>query len=185
MACSQAAEFLHSAGGVILRKNYPGISDFTEYDGMKGAGWGGRGLPEKVRELAKEHPVKTVTQINSVSEARDALANGYAVTICSNQGFSSTRDSKGFARPQGNWSHCLSLIGMDDRENQSDGIITNSWGPDWISGPKPDFGIPNGAFLVHAETLESMIRSDGSFSFSSVLGFPPLKLPDYGTEEYL
>lgn len=104
MSCSTAAEFVHSRGGVILRKNYPGVYDLTQYKGD--IGWGSRGIPANVIELCKQHPVKTITQINNINEARDALANGYGIAVCSNQGFSAQRDDKGFCRPQGNWGHC-------------------------------------------------------------------------------
>lgn len=345
MACSQAAEFVHSRGGVILRKNY-GKYDLTEYMGE--TGWGARGgAPEELVKIASEHPVKTTTQIRNIEEARDALANGYAIAVCSNQGFNSTRDKNGFAAPQGSWGHCAVpgtsiltsavapftgfanyinkaietiklgdmvqshtgenrkvtnvferdyngqiviltvehinpnyrnttkeelrftlehpflvgndwkqakdlttndvLVGLmscmaysggsgpsfaerqypvkildvsrdnyvgkvynlevdvdnsyvaqnvcvhncmmwgacDDTGNEPAFLVQNSWAK-WNDGGHPAWGpIPDGSFLIRADVADRMLKSDGSFAFSSVVGFPPVKLPDYGSKDYL
>lgn len=185
MACSEAAEFVSRDGGIILRQNYPGVQDFTTYNGNLGAGWGNRGVPEAVKAIARQHQVKTITQINTVEQARDALANGYGLAICSNQGFSSERDSKGFARPEGNWGHCMAWTACDDTGSEPAFLVQNSWAK-WNDGGHPEWGpIPDGSFLIHADVAASMLRSDSSFAFSSVNGFPPVKLPDYGSAEYL
>ena len=185
MSCSEAANFVYKEGGVLLRKNYPGVIDLSTYDASIGTGWGRSGVPAKVKELGRLNPVKTLTQINSIEEARDALANGYGIAVCSNQGFSSERDSKGFAKPQGSWSHCMAWIGCDDTGSEPAFLVQNSWGK-WNDGGHPEWGqIPDGSFLIHADVAARMISSDSSFAFSSVVGFPPTKLPDYGFEEYL
>lgn len=112
MSCSRAAEFVSKIGGIIVRKNYPGIADFSKYNGSLGAGWGGRGLPDKVLDLANDHQIKTTSLIRTVEEARDALANGYGIAVCSNYGFSNKRDSKGYARTSGSWGHCYTSDSM-------------------------------------------------------------------------
>src|SRR5262249_55436941 len=81
--------------------------------------------------------------------------------------------------------NCMAWIGCDDTGSEPAFIIVNSWGPDWIHGPMPEYGIPKGAFLCDASTAAKMLRSDSSFAFSSVVGFPPVKLPDYSSKEYL
>jgi len=106
MSCSRAASFVSKDGGILLRKNYPEVIDLTKYQGMLGAGWGGRGLPDKVIDLANDHQIKTVSLIKTVEEARDALANGYGIAVCSSYGFSNKRDDKGFAKTSGSWAHC-------------------------------------------------------------------------------
>lgn len=186
MSCSEAAEFVHSAGGIILRKKYADLDlDFTEYDASIGTQWGSRGVPKKVIQIAQEHQVKTITQIKNINDARDALANGYAIAVCSNQGFSSTRDEKGFAKPQGHWGHCMAWIACDDTGSEPAFLVQNSWGA-WNGGGHPSWGqIPDGSFMIHADIADDMLRSDGSFAFSTVNGFPPVKLPNYGFEEYL
>ena len=106
MSCARAAEFVTKYGGIVVRKNYPGVVDLTNYQGMLGASWGASGLPDKVIDLASKHKIKTASLVRTVEEARDALANGYGIAVCSNYGFSNKRDSKGFAKVSGNWAHC-------------------------------------------------------------------------------
>jgi hypothetical protein len=167
--------------GTLVRKDYGNI-DLSRYSGNRAKEWGspGHGVPSELLGLAKEHRIRTVSQINTYEECRDALANGYAITICSNQGFSNTRDSEGFAAPQGEWAHCMCLsavddIGVDCSRNRPGCLIQNSWGK-WNQGPKR-LGQPDGSFWVDAEVLEERILSMGdSWSYSSFDGYEIQKL---------
>lgn len=185
MSCSRAADFVSKTGGIIVRKNYPGVADFTKYNGNLGAGWGGRGLPDKVIDIADDHKIRTVSLIRTVEEARDALANGYGIAVCSSYGFSNKRDNKGFARVSGSWAHCMAWTACDDTNGEPAFLVQNSWGI-WNSGGHPEWGpIPDGSFLIHADTAEGMLKQNGSYAFSDFDGFPPQKLPDYGFVDYL
>lgn len=185
MSCSRAAQFVTKTGGVVLRKNYPGVADFTKYNGNLGAGWGSRGLPDKVIDLANDHPVKTASLVRTVEEARDALSNGYGIAVCSNYGFSNRRDNKGIARKSGSWAHCMAWTACDDTGNEPLFLVQNSWGK-WNDGGHPEWGpIPDGSFLIRAADAEGMLKQNGSYAFSNVNGFPPQKLPDYGFVDYL
>lgn len=185
MSCARAAEFVSKYGGVLVRKNYNGIVDLSKYNGSLGAGWGGRGLPDPVIDLANDHQVRTVSLIRTVEEARDALANGYGLSVCSNYGFSSTRDKKGFAKVSGSWAHAMAWIACDDTGSEPAFLIQNSWGI-WNSGGHPEWGpIPEGSFLIHADVAEGMLSQNGAYAFSSFDGFPLQKLPDYGFDDYL
>jgi hypothetical protein len=180
MSGSKAAEFVNKIGGILVRKNYKGVVDLTKYDGMLGAGWGGRGVPDKVLDLANDHQIKTVSLIQSVEEARDALANGYGIAVCSNYGFSNKRDSKGFARKSGSWAHCMAFIACDDTNGDANFLVQNSWGK-WNDGGHPEWGpIPDGSFLIHSDVAQGMLSQNGSYAFSNFNGFPVQKLPDYG-----
>jgi hypothetical protein len=185
MSCARAADFVSKSGGILVRKNYPGIADFSKYNGNLGAGWGARGLPDKVIDEADNHQIRTVSLIRTVEEARDALANGYGLAVCSSYGFSNKRDSKGFARVSGSWAHCMAWIACDDTNGEPAFLVQNSWGK-WNDGGHPEWGpIPDGSFLIHADTAEGMLRQNGSYAFSDFDGFPPQKLPDYGFVDYL
>jgi hypothetical protein len=185
MSCARAAEFVTKYGGVVVRKNYPGIIDLTKYQGMLGAGWGARGLPDKVINLASKHKIKTVSLVRTVEEARDALANGYGLSVCSSYGFSNKRDKKGFARVSGSWAHAMAWIACDDTNGEPAFLVQNSWGL-WNSGGHPEWGpIPDGSFLIHADVAASMLKQNGSYAFSDFDGFPPQKLPNYGFSDYL
>lgn len=185
MSCARAATFVSKTGGVLVRKNYPGIIDFSKYNSKVGTGWGGRGVPDKVVEKADDHQIRTVSLIKSVEEARDALANGYGLSVCSGYGFSNKRSSKGFARRSGSWGHAMAWTACDDTGDEPAFLVQNSWGK-WNSGGHPEWGpIPDGSFLIHANDAEGMIRSNGAYAFSDFNGFPPQKLPDYGFDSYL
>jgi hypothetical protein len=185
MSCSRAAEFVSRAGGILVRKNYPGVIDFSKYNSNIGSGWGVRGVPDGVLDLANDHQIKTVSLLKTVEEARDALANGYGIAVCSGHGFSSTRDKKGFARKSGGWAHCMAWIACDDTGSEPAFLVQNSWGK-WNDGGHPDWGpIPDGSFLIRAQDAADMLAQQGSYAFSQFDGFPVQKLPSYGFEDYL
>lgn len=186
MSCSRAATFVSKTGGVILRKDYPGVADFSKYNGSLGASWGARGLPDKVIDLANDHQVRTVSLIRSVEEARDAIANGYGLSVCSGYGFSSKRDSKGISRRSGSWAHAMAWIAVDDthdRHNETLFLVQNSWGL-WNSGPKVH-DQPEGSFWIRESDAAGMISGNGAYAFSNFNGFKPQKLPDIGFVDYL
>jgi len=185
MTGSKAAEFVSKIGGILVRQNYKGVVDLSKYNGMLGASWGGRGVPDAVLDLANDHQIKTVSLIQSVDEARDALANGYGIAVCSNYGFSNKRDSKGFARTSGSWGHCMAWTACDDTNGDTAFLVQNSWGK-WNDGGHPSWGpIPDGSFLIHSDVAEGMIKQNGAYAFSNFNGFPVQKLPSYGFEDYL
>jgi hypothetical protein len=150
-----------------------------------GAGWGARGLPDKVIDIANDHQIKTVSLVRTIEEARDALANGYGLAVCSNYGFNSTRDKKGFAKVSGNWAHAMAWIACDDTNGDLSFLVQNSWGK-WNDGGHPEWGpIPDGSFLIHSDVAAGMLAQNGAYAFSNFDGFPVQKLPDYGFDSYL
>jgi hypothetical protein len=185
MSCSRAATFVSQSGGVVVRKDYKGVADFTKYNGGLGAGWGSRGLPDKVIDVANDHQITTVSLVRTIEEARDALANGYGLSVCSSYGFSNKRDSKGFAKVSGSWAHAMAWIACDDTRDEPAFLVQNSWGK-WNDGGHPSWGkIPDGSFLIHADVAAGMLGQNGAYAFSQFDGFPVQKLPSYGFEEYL
>lgn len=162
--------------GALPRGKYGNV-DLTTYSGSKARSWGrgGAGVPKSLIPTAKEHPIQTVSKVTTYEEVRDLIANGYAVTIASMQGFSSKRDSEGFARPQGSWAHQMSILGVDDEYKRPGVLVQNSWGT-WNSGPKRH-DQPNGSFWVDAEEIERRILKKGdSWAFSGYEGFKPREL---------
>ena len=183
MTCSGAAKYVHSKGGILLRRDY-GKVDLSKYNSKLGSG---HKIPTAIYSTeAKKHQVKTVSMITTTQEARDALANGYSISVCSNAGFSSRRDSKGIAKRSGNWSHAMAWIACDDtgkRYNELLFLVQNSWGL-WNSGPKTH-DQPDGSFWIREKDARGMLAQQGSWVFSDVDGFPARNLPDYGTTSYL
>jgi hypothetical protein len=172
-----AAQFA-STYGTLVRGVYGDI-DLTSYDGNRAKAWGapGRGVPDALEAILKDHPVRTTSMVQTYEEARDAIANGYPVAVCSNQGFSMARDQDGFARPQGSWPHCMCFIAADDAFRRPGLLCMNSWGPDWNSGPKRN-DQPDGSFWVDAATVNRMLAVQDSFAGSGYVGFPSQDL-DY------
>lgn len=184
MSCSRAAQFVSKTGGVLVRKKYDDV-DLSKYNGSIGARWGRGGIPRGLQEEAAKHQIQTVSLIETVEEARDALANGYALSVCSGYGFSNRRDSRGFARKSGSWSHAMAWTACDDTGKEPAFLVQNSWGK-WNDGGHPEWGpIPDGSFLIDADTAQGMLNQNGAYAFSGFDGFPPQKLPSYGFETYL
>jgi hypothetical protein len=173
MHCSQAARFVSVTGGFLLRQKYEKLGiDLSTYNAKIGMNWGGRGIPEPVVKECAEHKITTVTTVNSTEQARDLLANGYALSVCSNYGFSSHRDKNGIAEPQGSWAHAMTLIACDDtyeRFNEMLFLVQNSWGL-WNSGPKW-YEQPDGSFWVRQKVAEGMIGAGATFAYSNFNGF--------------
>ena len=180
MSCSRAARFVSDDGGILLRQDYPGIVDLSIYDSSTGTKWGRQGVPDGIEEIGRKHQVRTVSLISTIAEARDALANGYAISVCSGYGFSSRRDDNGYANKKGGWSHAMAWVANNDT-NAKGGpgfLVQNSWGV-W-NGGGTSYDQPPGSFWINYKNAEGMLSARGSWVFSDVDGFPPRKLPDYG-----
>ena len=176
MSCSVAARFVAQNGGILVRKDY-GFIDLSKYNSRVGTNWGRSGVPRQVIDEGKKHQVKTISLINTVDQARDAIANGYAISVCSNYGFSSRRDSNGIARKSGSWNHAMAWISMDDSHEihkETLFLIQNSWGA-FNGGPKR-FDQPDGSFWVREKDAAGMLRQNGAWVYSDVNGFPPRKV---------
>jgi hypothetical protein len=177
-----AAEFIRK-WGVLLRQSYLGGEyDYTTYSGglARTLGARGAGVPDSLEPLCKLHPVKTCALVNSWEECRDAVANGYPVTMCSNIGFTTRRDRDGFLRRgRRPWYHAMAIIGVDDEYRRSGGLIQNSWGGDiWVSGPKRHEQ-PDGSFWCDAATIDAAMKQGDSIALSGYVGYPRQDIPDY------
>lgn len=169
-----AAQFVKDYG-VVARGVY-GSNDLSAYSESRCRAWGKSGVPADLETVAREHPVQTITQVKSWEEAKRALANGYGIAVCSNQGFSMQRDSRGVARPQGNWGHCMCLDGFHTEGGSEFGHIENSWGPSAHTGPV-GWGDPStSGFWADSVVIDRMLRANDSWAFSAVKGFPARKL---------
>lgn len=171
MTCSGATRYVYENGGILVRKNY-GDVDLSVYDSGLGAN---HRIPDSVYKTeAKKHQVKTTSNVRTVEEARDALANGYAMSVCSGYGFSSRRDAKGVAKRGSGWSHAMAWIACDDtreRYNETLFLVQNSWGM-WNAGPKIH-GQPDGSFWIREQDARGMLAGGGAWVYSDVDGFPP------------
>lgn len=167
-------------GGVVYRQNFPEFGyDLTTYSAQRAKQWGnwgcgGQGDKGRLDKVARVHPVGQAALCRNFAEAAAALSNGYPVAVCSGQGFSSTRDDKGFAKAQGSWAHCMCFIGV--RFDPPGLLCLNSWGTKWISGPKYPSDQPDGSFWVTEPVSNKMLAGNDSFALSNVKGFPKRRL---------
>lgn len=176
MSCSVAARFVHQNGGILIRKNY-GFIDLSTYNSSIGSNWGRSGVPRDVIAEGQKHRVKTISNIRTLEEARDAIANGYAISVCSGYGFSSRRDKNGIASRSSGWNHAMCWCAVDDtREilNETLFLVQNSWGV-WNGGPKRH-DQPDGSFWIREKDARGMLSGGGAWVFSDVDGFPARKV---------
>ena len=172
--------------GILLRKKY-GTVDLTTLDEQRAKSWGarGKGVPNELEPEAKLHPIKQVALCESFEDARDAIANGYPVPVCSMQGFTTTRDSNGFCKAQGQWAHCMLFRGCGvAKGNKPFLVCQQSWGespngPNMITLENGNtVELPQGCFGVVAASADKMLKQKDSFAISGFVGFPRQDIPE-------
>jgi hypothetical protein len=185
-SCAEAAQVVLNDSGLWLRKKYDEIDvDFTQYSSRNAGIYGSRTPPESWRAIGKNHLVQTITEVEDYETLRDLLANGYCISSCGGEGFSSERDVNGVSRRQGGWAHALAYLAVDDRPEiiklygEPLVLIQNSWGA-WNSGGRRIFGtfvdIPVGSFWARWSDIKNRVM----IAMSGVNGWPPKKLKNYG-----
>ena len=140
-----AAKGVQEYGVVSRTVQLDGKYDLREYSESRCRDWGNRGAPSDLEPIGKKSLVRGISQVRTADEAIKALAQGYPIAVCSNQGFSSTRDGEGFLRASGSWGHCMAVIGYKGGKRPGF-LIQNSWGADWLNGPMGSEPIPDGSF---------------------------------------
>lgn len=168
-----------SRHGVLPRRKLAGSGgreyDLTKFDPRRAREWGARGLPDDLEPTARRHLVRTAGLVRSFAQARDALANGYPVAVCSDQGFASERDRDGFCAPRGQWMHAMCFIGVT--AGRRPGLCClQSWGPNTPAGPVGVGDHPDCSFWVDAAVAERMLRQGDSWALSAFDGFPPREI---------
>ena len=152
--------------------------DVPKYSKRVAEDWGFKGPPKTFYDDAEEFRVRTTAIVKDYESARDALANGYPVTVASNQGFrmqGRAFQGKLFGTPSGHWAHQMCFIGVDDTAKCPNGqrgalLCLNSWGP--AAHGEPVDGSPPGSFWVDRRTANRMLSQGDSYAFSNFDGFP-------------
>lgn len=169
----RAARWLKAGVGGLLPTGQHG-----NYSVSRCREWGNRGVPANLVPDCQANPCDT-TLVTSANQAREALQQGYAIFVCSDQGFTQVRDKDGFLRPSGTWMHCMCIAGYQGGQRKGF-LIINSWGSGWVSGPTGRFDdIPPGSFWADVQTVDRMLKQGDSYAVSDVNGFKRRKiLPD-------
>ncbi|OGT57695.1 MAG: hypothetical protein A3E01_02860 [Gammaproteobacteria bacterium RIFCSPHIGHO2_12_FULL_63_22] len=166
----------------VIRSDLSGLPQPS--GGDSGLTWGaevemkwsdGARIEDKWIELGKLHPIKSAAPVQSYTQARDALANGYPVGVCSDRGFTmdpqlDRKAGKKFGVPRGTWHHAMTFIGVDDDPQRPAVYCQNSWSADAHGPPAGDE--PPGGFWVDADVADYMLRQNDSFAYSQFEGFP-------------
>ena len=147
------------------------------YDGKRAKDWGATGIPTSIKAKAALHKVKTVSLISTYEELEDSLANGYPVPVCSNQGFTLERDQDGFCRAQGQWGHCMLIVGVRAGDRPG-ACIFQSWGSQVPTGPLALDQPPN-SFWADRDVVADMLSMRDSFALSGFDGYPGQVIPDH------
>lgn len=188
-SCHHASRVLINESGMWVRKDYrPDFEfDLTNYSSRLAGKWGRISPPDEVKEFGTKHAIRQATELSSFEEVRDFLYQGYGISSCGGEGWSSKRDSNGYSRRSGSWSHAMAIIGADDRQAVRSKYgeplicILNSWGR-WNSGGRKilntNLEIPEGAFWAKW----SDCRRRSFIAMSGAEGWPPQKLPDWGAD---
>lgn len=165
-----AAQWLKDYG-VLIQANYPGC-DLSTYSAAVCCGSNAnRGVPNELEAIARQHPVRDYAQCKTFEELTRAIESGYPVTIASNQGFTRTRDAKGFARPSGRWGHQMVCVGV--RHDIPGALIANSWGAYFNGGPDD---LSPACFWADDATVGRMLKMGDSFALSNLQGWPRKRL---------
>lgn len=171
-----AAKWIKDWG--IIPQNVFGEYDLTKYSVDRCREWGSKGVPDILEPIAKEHPIKDFVPVMTFENACKALASGYGINVCSNQGFKMERDTEGFCGPEGRWGHSMAFVGYC--KGKRPGLfIVNSWGSNTTKGPTPG-GFPKSGWWVDASVADRMLRGGDSFAYADVKGFP-IKRIDWNT----
>ncbi len=171
-----AGQFVHNWG--IVGRDVYGERDLTKYDVSRCRQWGDSGVPQDILAVAKNSPVKGITFANSADEVAKSLRQQYTLAIGSKVGFGNsgpyTRDADGFLLENGKWGHCQAIIGVKGGARPGF-LIMNSWGPNWVGGPKGQFDIPPGSYWIDWKTMDKMTKEGDCIVFSDATGFPQRK----------
>lgn len=162
--------------GTLSRKYLEKKGLGGKYDKNRAKDWGAKGLPDALEPDARQHLVKSVSLIRSYEEARTAIQNGYGVVVCSDQGFTMTRDRQGFCSPRGTWYHCMFFCA--NRNDRPGLCLSQSWGGMVPDGPL-DKGQPDNTFWVDANVVDRMLRQGDSYTGSQFDGYPAQDLIDW------
>lgn len=160
--CAQAS----TRFGYLSRKAFEtkhGAGSGT-YSPERAKKWGASGLPDEFEPEARLHVCKVASMVTSFKEAAACIQNLQPVPVCSNRGFTMTRDNQGFCLPQGTWYHCMYF---DSVRWDRPGLLCNqSWGKNTPTGPVYK-DQPDNAFWVDASVVDYMLSQRDSYTINN------------------
>lgn len=144
------------------------------YSGSRAKAWGRTGAPADVKAKAAPYRVGAVAKVTTWEALVAAIWNGLPVTVCSNWGFTMTRDEQGFCRARGTWAHCMLFGGV--RFDRPGACCLQSWGSDTPSGPLA-LEQPSYSFWIDKANVSRMLAAGDSWALSRSPEFVKRALP--------
>lgn len=117
-------------------------------------------MPDEVLKLCVHKTIEG-SLVRTWDEAKNIIAKGGAIAICSDLGLTDTRDSNGMCRPQGQWMHCMGIIGYHEESGLDMGFVDNSWGSNFYKGDMGPGDGPRSGCYVDGNVIESRVLSSG------------------------
>jgi hypothetical protein len=144
------------------------------YTGGRAKLWGVSGPPHDLEVEAAAYKLGAAALVSTWDELVAAISNGYPVTICTDQGFTLTRDADGFCTASGTWGHCMLIAGI--RFDRPGACVLQSWGPEVPAGPTT-LGQPTWSFWAEQPVLQSILSEGDSWALSKAPAFVARVLP--------
>ena len=147
------------------------------YSGSVARSWGASGPPQWAVDESKPFAIQTFAQVTTAAEARDAICNGYPVTIASGW-WGTTKidvvDGRRVATRNTAWGHQQCLIGYDGSGSEPYFYCLNSWGDK--AHPAPLQGEPPGGYWIRFKDVDHICGEQDSFALSGFEGFPAAEI---------
>lgn len=161
-------------GGVLFRKPY-GTVDLTTYSIPLSRQWGATGVPLELAREAFKTRATAVANVTTWQELVASVERGSPVVLASSVGYgrmdnrSPVRDADGFL-PRGKpWSHAMLVWAT--RHDREGGLIQNSWGSSFCSGPKWPSDQPDGSFWADRVNIEAALAQGDCWAVAGITGF--------------
>lgn len=170
--------------GWLLRKDYPGVVDLTTYNSRTGTSWGRRGVPADVKRLCNDHKIGRYVAPESLEEALDCFAAGYACHSGQNVGFANSPNRQGVHPMRGRWNHDMATLGYDVSKDvwPLDVVfVFNSWG-DFNTQPEEQFrqrGWPRMAGCIVCRADDWWERFGTCYFYADIEGIPAKDVVDW------
>lgn len=171
--CGYAAQAIKDVGA-LPSLDYSIIGDdMRVYSAARAKQWQ-RGPPEGYEYIASGYRSGFV-QIETWEQLRDAIANGVPVIVGSSVGYGSTRgctrNSEGMLRARwwSKWNHAMVFCGVSDGKSKR-ALLLNSWGENWVKGPKWLGDEPEGSFWVSKSDAEDMLAYGDAYAILPIPG---------------
>jgi hypothetical protein len=161
-----AAQFV-AKYGTLSRKYLEKKGLSGAYDPQRAKNWGANGVPDNLEPDAKNHLIRDVVPVTGFEQARTMIRAYKPVAVCSDQGFTEQRDSKGRCRPSGTWNHCMSFVA--EAENML--LCWQNWGPDGHPSGPIYLDQPPNTFWVEADVCDRMLKQNDSFAAADFMGY--------------